>query len=189
MQIDWGKTSELIQRQIEKDEDFLSESGKDILDRLSTNLSHQRSMITHIAIVGGALASFSLLILNSSWVYCKTFLILAIVILLGVIGWSFYSLNTILDYENRELTKLSNQYPDMISKRIKARIQVLEDKNVKKYVEALEKINMELISIRKEEAESEKKWKFKFDWDRSKKILIYAFLFALFFIGLSFIRL
>ena len=177
-----------MQREIKKDEESMSELKEDIFALLRANIFQQRSMLTHIALVAGALASFSLLTLGSSWVYGKNFLIIAIIILLSVIGWSFFSLNSILDYEGSSLSRLLNEYSDFISKLIDNREKVLMDKDTSKYLKSLEELHKNFSSNFKKFEEEGKK-KFELKWNINKGILIYAFLFALFLIALSFIKL
>ena len=181
----WEKFEELMRGEIKKDEELMSEAKQDIFAMLRTNISHQRNMITHVAIVAGALASFSLLTLGSPWVYGKKLLVIAIIILLAIIGGSFFSLKIILDYENRTLNELFVRYSGFISKLIESRENLLIDKDTTKFLESLEKLRKEFSS---EEIEEKFKKKFLLDWDKSKAILVYAFLFALFLIVLSFIK-
>lgn len=188
MNRDWEKFEVIMQREIKKDEESMSELKEDIFALLRANIFQQRSMLTHIALVAGALASFSLLTLGSSWVYGKNFLIIAIIILLSVIGWSFFSLNSILDYEGSSLSRLLNEYSDFISKLIDSREKVLMDKDTSKYLKSLEELHKNFSSNFKKFEEEGKK-KFELKWNINKGILIYAFLFALFLIALSFIKL
>ena len=188
MNRDWEKFEVIMQREIKKDEESMSELKEDIFALLRANIFQQRSMLTHIALVAGALASFSLLTLGSSWVYGKNFLIIAIIILLSVIGWSFFSLNSILDYEGSSLSRLLNEYSDFISKLIDNREKVLMDKDTSKYLKSLEELHKNFSSNFKKFEEEGKK-KFELKWNINKGILIYAFLFALFLIALSFIKL
>ena len=187
MQVNWEKTTELVQKQLEEDEELRSRFSGDIFAGLRANLSQQRSMLTHIAIVSGALASFSLLRLGSSWGWNKTFLVLAIVCLLAVIGGSFYLLNRILDYENSELTKLLQEYSDMISKIMESRKNLLENRDAQKYTAELKQIGNEFKAKREKEKSEEED---KLDWWKTVKIvLIYVFVAALVFNILSFVRL
>ena len=185
MPIDWEKTSEFIQKQLEKDEELESEFSGRILSGLQANLSQQRSMVTHLAIVSGALASFSLLRLGSSYGLSKTFLVLAIITLLFVIGGSFLLLNRMLDYEHTEFNNMLEEYSDMISKIVESRRNVLENKNAEKYIKDLEKIRQEFKAKREKEGPKEQakiRW-----WKTTKHILIWALVLALVFNILSLI--
>lgn len=185
MQVNWEKTTELIQKQLEEDEELRSKFSGDIFAGLRANLSQQRSMLTHIAIVSGALASFSVLRLGSSWGLSKTFLIVAIVCLLAVIGGSFYLLNRILDYENSELTKRLQEYSDMISKIMESRKNLLEDRDAQKYTAELKQISNE-FKAKREKEKSEEISKLNW-WVMTKKSLIYILILALGFNILSLI--
>jgi len=183
----WEKFEEIMQREIKKDEESVSELKEDIFPLLRANIFQQRGMLLHIALVAGALASFSLLTLSSPWVYGKKFLVIAIIILLSVIGWSFFLLNSILDYEDSNLSRLFNEYSDFISKLIDSREKVLRDKDTNKYIKSLEELHKKFSSSFEKFKEEGKK-KFEHKWNINKGILIYAFLSALFLIALSFIK-
>lgn len=185
MRGEWEKFEGFIHNELERDEKLESEISERIFSGLRANLSQQRSMLTHIAIVGGALASFSLLRLGSSWGRGKILLIFAIIILLVIIACSFYLLNKILDYENTELTKLLQEYSDMFSERKDIIGKVLENRNIPGYFEDLKELHDNFRSKRKTQEANEKS---KIDWwNRGKKILIYAFILALILDILSFI--
>jgi len=185
MKVNWEKTTELIQRQLEEDVELESRFSGDIFAGFRANLSQQRGMVTHIAIVSAALASFSVLRLGSSWGSSKTFLVLAIVCLLLVIGGSFYLLNRILNYENSELTELLREYSDMISKIMESRKNLLENRDAQKYTEELKQISKE-FKAKREREESEGRSKIDW-WKTAKKILIFVFVLALLFNILSLI--
>lgn len=113
MKVDWEKIKEPIRKELEEVKKTWSESHKDIYAGISINISHQRSMVTHLALVAGALASLSFLLISSPWVYGKIFLASAIILLLGVIGWSFYLLYCVLAEESNQLHILQEQYNDL----------------------------------------------------------------------------
>ena len=177
MQVNWEKTTELVQKQLEEDEELRSRFSGDIFAGLRANLSQQRNMVTHIAIVSGALASFSLLRLGSAWGLSKIFLVLAIICLLIVIGSSFYLLNKILDYENSELSKLLQEYSDMISKIMESRKNFLENRDAQKYTAELTQISNE-FKAKREKEKSEEISKLNW-WVMTKKTLIFVLILAL----------
>ena len=189
MKVDWEKLRESIRKDLEEVKTIWSECHKDIYAGITINISHQRSMITHLALVAGALASFSFLLISSPLVYGKIFLLSAIILLLGVIGWSFYLLDCVLAKESNQLHKLQKQYNDLYPEKIKIMEEMLVYMNKEVYDTKIAAFKAKLKLMRKKEEESEKTRKFKLKWNVSKKILIGVFLFALFLIGISFLKL
>lgn len=188
MNEDWESLKEYLKRDLEKLNKEWSECHKDIYAGTRTIFSLRGGMITHMALVAGALASFSFLIISSPLVHGKTFLILAIIILLGIIAWSFYLLDRILDYEDSSFSKLREQYNELYPKQIMAIEKALMDRNIQEYTKTVKEVSDRLASLRQEE-KSEKKGIGRLQQEKSKKWLIAFFLIALLLIGLSFIRL
>lgn len=130
----------IIRKDLEGLDGVVREIRNNIFAQLRANVSQHRTMMTYVAIVAAALASFSLLIFNNSWGCGKTLLFFAIIVLLGMIWLAFSSLQSSLDSEYSDLMKMLDDFSDMHSMVKENITNFLKDRNIERYNRTLKDI-------------------------------------------------
>ena len=173
-------------KRIEEGKKFRENLYRDFMPMFKDNIIQRRDWIKNLTIVSGAIASFSMLGLNSPLIKSESFFIVALVMLLFIIGYSVYLLNEELREENTKLTKRYKEYIEDNDKIMQAEKRKLQEKMSKESIEDCAKIQNKLREKYEAKTEGAKTQKSKnFNLEVRMKILVRVFLISLLFIGLS----
>ncbi|MCK4244992.1 MAG: hypothetical protein KAX20_05150 [Candidatus Omnitrophica bacterium] len=178
-----GKQIEdLLRKKIEEGKKLRENLYRDFTSMLKENIIQRRDWVKNLVIVSGAIASFSMLGLNSPLIKGETFFTAALIMLLIIIGYSVYLLNKVLRRENVELTKEYKEYNEDNDEIMQSDKRTLQEKMSKESIEDRDKTQNEIRE--KYEAKTQKSKNSKLEVEMS--ILVEVFLISLLFIGFSF---
>lgn len=105
------------------------EIHNDIMPLIVQSLNQSRGLMKDIAIISGAIATFSLPLLTSSIVKTHMLLYIAIAILFFIISFSIYHVKEIVTREINELNRQHSTYIDLLSRSIDSINKVYSDGN------------------------------------------------------------
>lgn len=162
-----------------KDQQFSlkKEVHSDIFPALMEGLRQIRELIQNIAIISGAIATFTIPVLNTSIIQIKPLGYLSLVFLFITICYAIYHLSEVIPKEVNELSKQHTTYNDLLDESINRINEVIETGNVNKLVEFdIEDVKSRLGSLKTE-----------LKPDKSLNILRTLFFIALGLLTISFI--
>ncbi len=132
-----------------KDSQFAlrKEVHADIFPALVEGLRQIRELTQNMAIISGAVAAFTIPVVNTDFVQTKPFAYLALVLQFMTIAYAVHHLTNVITKEVNELAKQHSTYMGVLDKEIDRTNEVIESGDISKFVHTDDEANELLTKL------------------------------------------